>query len=394
MNWQDFFDTHPSPRNWLDHPLFEIMRDGVALYMCTSNGRRKVVACNHAYCLSAGLSREEILAAEDIGEYQESDFFSTENTHMLQSFSTQTPCLITYRWKRPDRQVTTIEAQLVPVHHEHQLYLFSLERDITEQQHVSRYLGNLQQVLEEKVKRRTIELAQARQTSETVAQRLQQTVCELEIANRKLKDAQARIIMQEKLASVGELAAGLAHELNNPIVYLQGNFEALTRNSEILIDMLRQTLTVCECVKNGELPSPQTLHEIDEKARTLNLDFILQDMQELFLESKEGFRRIRHIIDSMREFSRPTMNDNLEPVNLNHEIATTINIVNTLHKAKIQFKTELEPIPEVMAYPGQINQVILNLLINAIQAIQEYSDKNEGWLRRPCFAKMNGNGYF
>ncbi len=187
---------------------------------------------------------------------------------------------------------------------------------------------------------------------------------ELESTYSKLKEAQLQNFQQEKMASIGQLAAGVAHEINNPMGFISSNLNTLTkyfdRMSEFISDA-DQALLACSCdAETGTLA---------EKKKRLKIDYILGDAHQLILESQDGAGRVCRIVQDLRSFSRI---DQVEQglVNLNEALETTINIAWNELKYITVLNREFGEIPEIVGFPQQLNQVFLNLLVNAGHAME------------------------
>lgn len=182
----------------------------------------------------------------------------------------------------------------------------------------------------------------------------------LKEANQMVKEKQSQLIQQEKLASIGQLAAGVAHELNNPIGFISSNFETLLSYFESLKKYVY------------EWRSAKT-----EPAMSDDIDFILEDLPEIYSETNEGFERVNKIVKSLRSFSRVDRFEKMEYFNLNDGIESTLVVAKNEIKYVADVHMALEDIPLVQCNSGEINQVILNLLVNAAQAIKSMGLKEK-----------------
>lgn len=187
---------------------------------------------------------------------------------------------------------------------------------------------------------------------------------ELEAAYQKLKFSQAQILQQEKMASIGQLAAGVAHEINNPIGFIASNLRTLERH----LEKLNCYHGLLEAWINEQSASGAP-EDIQQKRRSLKIDFVLEDIQELIHESSDGTERIRKIVQNLGAFSRVDQVDYGE-VDLNECLESTLAIAWNEIKYKAKVEKDYSPLPLVSCYPQQLNQVFLNLLINATQAIE------------------------
>ena len=177
--------------------------------------------------------------------------------------------------------------------------------------------------------------------------------------------AQQQLVQSEKLASIGELAAGVAHEINNPIGYIFSNFGTLQSYLDQLFDMLA-------VYQAAEASAPPDLAlALAAKRADIDLDFLRDDIPSLMRESKEGIVRVRHIVQDLKDFSRTDASQEWGWANLHAGIDSTLNIVANEVKYKADVIKEYGSIPEIECLPSQINQVIMNLIVNAAHAIGE-----------------------
>ena len=254
-------------------------------------------------------------------------------------------------------------------------------RDISAQKLAESDLHKIRRDLEKLAAERTTQLAHANQClEEDIRQRtiveaeLTRRNAELTSLNEKLSMAQQQLLQSEKLASIGQLAAGLAHEINNPIGYIFSNFGAL----ETYIANLLQMLTAYEKIE-PELTASPALEKVKAMREELELDFLVEDIHALMSESKEGILRVRKIVQDLKDFSRVDTSQEWQWSNLHDGIDSTLNIVNNEVKYKADLFKEYGNIPDIECLPSQINQVILNLVVNAAHAIQ--SDRGKITIR-------------
>jgi signal transduction histidine kinase len=187
---------------------------------------------------------------------------------------------------------------------------------------------------------------------------------ELTELNEKLSRAQEQLLQSEKLASIGQLAAGVAHEINNPISFVFSNFGTL---QTYVADLLR---VLVRYERAGEfITDPETVRDIAALRKQVDLDFLMDDIPVLMSESREGIERVRKIVQDLKDFSRVDAYQEWQWVNLHHGIDTTLNIVNNEVKYKADIVKEYGDIPEVECLPSELNQVILNIVVNGAQAI-------------------------
>jgi two-component system NtrC family sensor kinase len=199
----------------------------------------------------------------------------------------------------------------------------------------------------------------------THAQAMQRGHQELMQLNAKLSEAQEKLVQSEKLASIGQLAAGVAHEINNPIGYIFSNFGTLERYLADLFEMLA-AYEDAELALAGT-PTGARLKAMREK---VELDFLKQDIPTLMSESKEGISRVRKIVQDLKDFSRVDNNQEWVLANLHQGLDSTLNIVNNEIKYKARVVKQYGDLPEVECLASEINQVFMNLLVNASHAIR------------------------
>ena len=200
---------------------------------------------------------------------------------------------------------------------------------------------------------------------EAKMQELQQTIDEQKKYEETMKAMQAQIIQQEKMASIGQLAAGVAHEINNPMGFITSNLTSLGKYAERLdtyIAALQGSLYAC--------PGHPGMDELDQLRQKLKVDYIISDVNELIKESLDGANRVRRIVQDLKSFSRLDQAE-LTHANLNECLETTINIAWNELKYIATLEREFGDIPQISCNPQQLNQVFLNLLVNAAQAMEQ-----------------------
>ncbi len=183
-------------------------------------------------------------------------------------------------------------------------------------------------------------------------------------ANGKLSEAQDKLVQSEKLASIGQLAAGVAHEINNPIGYIFSNFGTLERYLGDLFEMLAGYEAAEE--EMAGTPSAAKLKALRER---IELDFLKEDIPTLMAESKEGITRVRKIVQDLKDFSRVDAHQEWVWSNLHQGIDSTLNMVNNEIRYRADVVKEYGVLPDVYCLPSELNQVFMNLLVNAAHAI-------------------------
>jgi two-component system NtrC family sensor kinase len=188
---------------------------------------------------------------------------------------------------------------------------------------------------------------------------------ELEKAFSELKDAQLQIFQQEKMASIGQLAAGVAHEINNPMGFISSNLSTLNKYVDRLAEFIAagDELLVLSAGSEGA-------EKITAARKRLKIDYVMEDSRQLIAESLDGAARVRRIVQDLKSFSRVDLAE-CALINLNEALDTTINIAWNEIKYVATLNREFGDIPPIKCFPQQINQVFLNLLVNAAHAIGE-----------------------
>ncbi len=192
----------------------------------------------------------------------------------------------------------------------------------------------------------------------------------------KIRILQSQLVQQEKMAGIGQLSAGIAHEINNPLGYTQSNLDTLRK----YLDKIKAFL---EVLKNfeGILPTEtnEAVQELIANIRTLRkknkIDVISDDIEDIIGESIIGLSRIEKIVKSLLGFARTNVSSEMEDYDLNKGIKDTLAIANNEIKYFATVVEDLGQIPYVKAAGGSINQVLLNLILNAVHAIKETSQQ-------------------
>jgi len=186
----------------------------------------------------------------------------------------------------------------------------------------------------------------------------------LQALNEQLSQAQAQLVQSEKMASIGQLAAGVAHEINNPIGYIYSNLGTLERYIADLFRML-SAYEAAEAALQGRPEGARLAALRDE----IDLDYLKEDIPSLMSETREGAERVRKIVRDLKDFSHVDTRRECAWVDLHRGIESTLNIVNNEIKYRADVVRDFGELPEVHCVPSELNQVFMNLLVNAAQAM-------------------------
>lgn len=191
-----------------------------------------------------------------------------------------------------------------------------------------------------------------------------QMATSLEFLNAELKSTQSQMLQREKMASIGQLAAGVAHEINNPIGFVASNLRSL----EKYLIKLTDYLTSIEA--DIDISAPQLKKKVRDQKRKLKIDFLLEDCGDLINESLDGAERVRTIVQNLKTFSRVDC-AGIQMADLNECVESTLNIVWNEIKYKATLEKNLGELPDLYCNPQELSQVFTNILMNATQAIDK-----------------------
>lgn len=300
-----------------------------------------IIYCNPAFENMTGYSREEIIG-RNCRFLQGVDTDPKAVEKIRQALQTNSGCRVVLKNYRKDGTAFWNELSISPV--------------CDRAGKLTHYIGVQIDMTEHK------EAEEALERSEAISR--EQTV-KLEDTLHELQQTHTQLVQSEKMSSLGLLVAGVAHEINNPVSFINGNLNHLGHYTDDLLDLL----------KLYQQHYPQPVTEIEEKMEAIELDFLIEDLTKILGSMNVGVERICQIVQSLRNFSRQ---DELEvkQVNLHEGIDSTLLILNHRLKAKggrpgIEIVKEYGNLPLVGCYPGPMNQVFMNIFSNAIDALED-----------------------
>ncbi|HPM76640.1 MAG TPA: ATP-binding protein [bacterium] len=208
--------------------------------------------------------------------------------------------------------------------------------------------------LERNVEIRSRELAKANEELRRVNEEIQQ-------AYEELKSTQAQLLQSEKMASLGVLVSGIAHEINNPLNFVSASVQLLDENLSSIMKLMNQ-------YENADFKSEEK-ERIDKVKEEIEYEYLNEDVKKIVKNIGTGAERMKQIVQNLRTFSRMDSSEKL-PVNLEEGIESTLQILYYEYKNRIEIERDYQTVPMVLGSPGQLNQVFMNIIHNAIQAIQ------------------------
>jgi signal transduction histidine kinase len=225
-------------------------------------------------------------------------------------------------------------------------------------------LEDTHQALQKKLKKISSELIKKNVKLENVVKNLERT--------------QAQMLQSEKMASIGQLAAGVAHEINNPTGFVSSNLKTLgdyQQDMNQLLEDYQKLKATLKKLPEEQLPASinELISQVEATEQDVDIEYIKEDVEDLIGDCREGTERIKKIVDDLKHFAHPG-EDKMKETDINAGIESTLNVVNNELKYKATIVKELGEVPIIHAYPQQLNQVFMNIMVNAAQAIEKMGE--------------------
>lgn len=217
------------------------------------------------------------------------------------------------------------------------------------------------------INRDITELKLAEDKIKAQIEQITQTNTQLLEANKMLEHTQNQLLQSEKMASIGQLAAGVAHEINNPIGYVNSNLGTLRKYLSDIFTMLNKYEAAVELLGSHT----RELDDLNEFKSKIDLAYLREDTKALLAESQEGLDRVKKIVLDLKDFSHDDSDEQWTWVDIQQGLESTLNMAWNELKYKCEVKKDYAPLPKIYCLPSRLNQVFMNLLVNAAQAIDE-----------------------
>ncbi|MDD1620915.1 MAG: ATP-binding protein, partial [Methylococcaceae bacterium] len=340
---------------------FKELADNLQALIWVTNAKNTPIFCNRFWFKTFGIKQGHVDQHQWMDAIHPDDREKVSATYH-KAASELAKFEIQYRLQPRDNKIIWILETAVPRIRQNGIFagLMGCGMDITTQKQAEAALARINVQLEEQVKQRTQALTAANRILEI--EKNQQT-----LLNQQLQEAQAHLIQSEKMASIGQLAAGVAHEINNPLGYIYSNLNSLQQYIQQLTQVAEQAERLAR-----QLPADNTEVEgFYQLKKSIDLEFLKTDAADLVTESLEGATRAKKIVQDLRDFSHIDKQERAM-FDLEAGLDATLNIVNNELKYKAEIVKQYAGLRPFECVGAQLNQVFMNLLVNAAQAIDDF----------------------
>jgi PAS domain S-box-containing protein len=357
-------DEHLDFKNMLleSRNKLRIVLDSLQEKIVSIDERFKILSVNEAFSKDLGETFSDVTGLSFFDDENESTFSYSNNelkSHVIKVFKSGESQLFIDTFVDKNGKVRHEQVNCLPVKNEagKTFQVVIVAKDITDERLKSEKIESLNKKLQKAY-------GQIKSKKDSLEKTL-----------KELRNTQAQILQSEKMASIGQLAAGVAHEINNPTGFISSNLKTLTGYQDDISRLIKKYRKLITNLKNstGNKDLPPSIIEQIEKIGALetevDIDFVQEDIQDLVNDCREGTERIKKIVIDLKDFAHPG-DDKLQVADINKGIESTLSVVSNELKYKATVTKDFGKLPHVKCYPHQLNQVFMNILVNAAQAME------------------------
>ncbi len=365
------------------NPLFESIYRAAPIGIGVIVDRR-LAQVNAQICQMLGYDEQELIGRSARILYESEDAFLRVGQEIHAQIAKDGVAVLETRWQTKAGELLDIRLNSTPLAQaagiNGRLFVVTdISAEVAIQKENDKIIASLGNVIAERTQwlnDNNSKLQTEIEKRKTIENQLRMSKKELEETLAKLQRTQSQIIQAEKMASIGQLAAGVAHEINNPTAYVSSNLNTMAEYQEQMTDLLSQYGALAASLKAlaGDIDLPAEIFDSLKALRLveeeIDMAFLREDFPELIAESCEGAERIRKIVADLKDFAHPG-DQGYKQADINQGLDSTINIVWNEIKYSSNLSKDYADLPPVKCFPQQINQVFMNLLVNAAQAIEK-----------------------